>query len=212
MTLYKVTNTRTGMSYIGATTQSIAKRMSEHRAKAREGGSHPFAEAIRTHGWAVFTVSVLGMFANVSELHAAERAAIAACGTMTPAGYNRASGGTGTPDCRHSDETKQKIAERATGRILGRPAWNRGVPHSAETRRKLSLALQGHATWNKGLSATDEHRAALRASHAGKVNPASRRVEVDGQVFPTIRAAAVTLGLSRMQVRYRLQTGRAKYL
>ena len=212
MTLYKVTNTVTGMAYIGATTQSIAKRMAEHRAKARDGWSHPFAAAIRTYGWSVFVVTVLGTFATHTELLAAERAAIAAAATMTPAGYNRASGGFGTPDCRHADETKRKIGARATGRKLGYPSPNRGRVMSPETRLKISQGLKGHATWNKGIKATEAHRAALRASHIGKVNPMARRVEFDGQEYPTIRAAAQALGLTKMQATYRLKMGRAKYL
>lgn len=211
MTLYKLTNTMTQMSYIGATTRALNLRMNDHRKQAREGLPHPLAQAIRAYGWAAFTVTVIGTFATVAELHAAEHATILALGTLTPAGYNRASGGPGTPDCQHSDQTRQKISERAIGRA-GHPAWNKGIPTAPETIAKRSAALRGRPTWNKGIRATDEHRAALRASHAGKANPASRPVEVNGQTFPTILAAAQGLGLSRMQVRYKLMTGRARYL
>ena len=207
MTLYKLTNTKTGMSYIGATTQSLAKRMSEHRAKARDGWSHPLAHAIREYGWTAFTVTILATVGTLAELHAAERVAIAAFATMSPSGYNRASGGPGTPDAKHADETKRKIAERATGRP-GHPAWNKGVPQSAETVAKISAGLRGHPAWNKGVPATDEHRAALRASHVGEIHHASQPVLCDGIQYPTIKAAGEALGLTRTQVKYRLSTGR----
>ncbi len=211
MTLYKLTNTMTGLSYIGATTQSLAKRTGEHRAKARDGWTHPLAEAIRAYGWAAFTVTLLGTFGSVAELHAAERAAIASLGTMAPNGYNRASGGVGTPDAKHCQATKDKIAARALGRP-GHAAWNKGATVPPEVRAKISRGLQGHQAWNKGRPATDAHRAALRAAHAGKKNPASRAVEINGKPFPTIQAAGDALGLTRMQVRYKLMTGRARYL
>jgi len=211
MTLYKLTNRMTGMSYVGATTQSLAKRCGEHRAQAKRGLSHPLSCAIREHGWEAFDVQHLGSFGTLDELHAAERATIAAVGTLVPTGYNRASGGLGTPDCRHADETKKKLAAVQLGR-RGAKAWNKGLTVPLEVRQKISAGLKGHRTWNKGVPATEEHRAALRASHVGKVNPAARAIEVDGQSFTSILDAANRLGLSRMQVRYKLMTGRARYL
>ncbi len=211
MTVYKITNTMTGMSYIGATTRTLAQRMGDHRSQAKQGLSHPLAEAIRTYGWAAFTVTILATFGTTVELYAAEKAAIEASGTMTPAGYNRASGGLGTPDCLHAESTRAKIAARALGRP-GHSAWNKGMAMSDEFREKVSRGLKGHETWNKGIPATEAHRAALRASHAGKVNPAARTVEFDGTTYPSIRAAAVALNLTRDQARQRLRNGRARYL
>jgi len=211
MTLYKLTNTVTGMSYIGATTRAVNLRMGDHRAQAKRGLPHPLADAIRTYGWSAFAVVILGTFSSLADLHAAERAGIAAANTMVPHGYNRASGGPGTSDALHADETKRKIAERATGRP-GHPAWNKGVPHSAETLAKISAGLRGHKAWNKGVPATDEHRAALRASHVGEKHHASRPIVCDGIQYPTIKAAAEGLGLTRMQVRGRLQKGRYEYV
>ncbi len=211
MTLYKLTNRMTGLSYVGATTQKLAVRCSEHQRQARLGLTHALSVAIREYGWDSFHVETLGTFDTLPELHAAERATISALRTMVPGGYNRASGGLGTPDCRHAEETKRKIGARHLGR-RGARAWNKGIPASAEARAKISASQKGRLAWNKGIPATDEHRAALRASHAGKPNPASRAIELNGLTFPTIISAASALGLSRMQVRYKLQTGKARYL
>jgi group I intron endonuclease len=211
MTLYRLTNTKTGMSYVGATTRTLAQRMGDHRSQANQGLSHPLSHAIREDGWPAFTVTILATFSTVAELYAAERATIAALGTMMPAGYNRASGGLGTPDCKHAESTRAKIAARALGRP-GHAAWNKGIPTPPDVVAKRVEKLKGRVAWNKGVNATDAHRAALRASHVGKLSPAARAVEFDGQQFATIREAADALGLTRMQARYRLQKGTARYL
>jgi len=199
------------MSYIGATTQSLAKRCGEHRAQAKEGRSHPLAVAIRSDGWESFAVETLGNFETLAELHAAERATIAAMKTITPYGYNRASGGMGTPDCNHSDETKRKIAAVHLGKKDG-PSWNKGLSMSDEFKRKQSETHLGQRAWNKGLQHSDEARRRMSEAHLRSAHPVCRPVEVEGKSFPSLAEAMRGLGLSKMQVRYKLMTGRARYL
>lgn len=56
----------------------------------------------------------------------------------------------------HTEEARQKIkAKRAlqiirNGYKTGRPAWNRGISPSMETRQKLSAALKGRSVWMTG--------------------------------------------------------------
>jgi hypothetical protein len=63
-----------------------------------------------------------------------------------------------------SETHKQKISEALKGRkktqehidnfkssVKGRKAPNKGVPHTEETRKKISEALKGKTPWNKGL-------------------------------------------------------------
>ena len=68
----------------------------------------------------------------------------------------------------HSDETKRKMSEAATGK----PAWNAGIktgPESEETRRKKSISAKGntngfkigHSPWNKGLTVDTDERVSL---------------------------------------------------
>jgi len=53
-----------------------------------------------------------------------------------------------------SEKTKEKIRLTKIGELnpsYGKPAWNRGVPNSEATRKKLSQALKGNTPWNKGI-------------------------------------------------------------
>jgi group I intron endonuclease len=111
----------------------------------------------------------------------------------------------------HSEETRRKIAEKAKGRT----PWNKGrpgTPLSEETRHKLSAQRRGQTAWNKGLPHTAETRAKMSAAHRRRPAPQARPVEVDGIVYASITDAAQRSGLTRMQVRYRLQTGKARYV
>lgn len=64
-----------------------------------------------------------------------------------------------------SPEHRRKIAEALKGKkkssqhvenfrasVKGRKAPNKGIPHTEETRRKISEAKKGSTPWNKGLS------------------------------------------------------------
>jgi group I intron endonuclease len=111
----------------------------------------------------------------------------------------------------HSEETRRKIAEAAKGR----KAWNKGLkqgPLSEEHRAKLSESHQGLGGLNAGRKHTPEARAKMVAAHSGKKNPNARAILLDGVVYPSIMDAARDSGYTRMQVKYRLKTGRATYI
>ena len=52
--VYKATNKDTGETYIGATKDSLEKRIQDHLQKANSGKGHKFHEAIRTYGAEAF--------------------------------------------------------------------------------------------------------------------------------------------------------------
>jgi group I intron endonuclease len=110
----------------------------------------------------------------------------------------------------HSEETRRKIAEKAQGRV----AWNKGLkqgPISEEHRAKLRAANQGNS-YNKGRHPTDEARAKMSVARLGGKNHNARAILLDGVVYPSIMDAARESGYTHMQVKYRLQTGRASYV
>jgi len=57
----------------------------------------------------------------------------------------------------------------------GRPAWNRGIPLTAEQRAKISAAnkgkpspTRGRPAWNRGIPHSAEQRAKISAANKGK--------------------------------------------
>lgn len=56
-----------------------------------------------------------------------------------------------------------------------RTAWNKGIPHSVETRAKISLKKKGVTTWNKGKKFSDESKLKMSISHKGRLRPESER-------------------------------------
>jgi group I intron endonuclease len=61
----------------------------------------------------------------------------------------------------------------------GKPSWNKGKPHSEQTRKKLSNALKGRKTWNKGVSPSEETRVKYSIAKIGK--PSNRKGKVNSE-------------------------------
>ena len=106
MVIYLLTDTTNGMQYVGQTTQTLQKRLNEHRRK-----HHTYVDrAISSHGWANFTVELLEECATLDELNERERYWIATLNTKAPNGYNLTEGGEGSLGYPLSQETKDKIS------------------------------------------------------------------------------------------------------
>lgn len=195
MTLYIIRNTTNGMEYVGTTIQSPHKRWLEHQWKARTGRRSPLYDAMREMGVAAFVLTPLETSDSYEALLQREREEIAARNTLTPSGYNVVKGGRGNYGWKMRPETRQKIADKAMGRI----AWNRGIPLSAETRAKLSAVRKGRMSdaqraahdKQKGRPLSEEHRAALRASHVGYVWTEAHRKACEGKMSRSEEVRAI---------------------
>jgi DNA mismatch endonuclease, patch repair protein len=53
----------------------------------------------------------------------------------------------------------------------GHKTWNKGIPHSLETRKKISIAKKGCISVRKGVKLTDETKLKLSLAKKGKPNP-----------------------------------------
>ncbi len=214
MFLYRLTNRKTGKSYIGATTRKrLNDRLALHRHRASAGDRTSVLHiAIRDDGWENFDVVVLAQPSTRGELLSMERVAIASANTMIPDGYNMTAGGDGQWKRPMTDKAKAAISAANSDR---RP-WNFGVktgPMSEDSRRKMSESRKGKTTWNKGISPSSETRAKIAASSRhGASQWQARPLEYLGVRYDCITDACKATGLSMMQIRYRLQTGRAKDL
>ena len=166
--IYLVRCTSSGKSYVGQTTHGVAHRLDEHlRITARKG--YAFGAAIRKYGRDAFRISELERCDTRDDLDVAERFWIDWYGTISPGGYNLASGGRAF---RHSPETRAKMSEIALTRSAssdwgarisnGKRASN--YTHSSDTRAKIAATSKGRSAPNKGTTMSDAQRAKLRAA------------------------------------------------
>ena len=151
--IYKITNTVNGKSYIGQTVNDAMKgRIPLH---LRGKGSPLIANAIAKYGESAFDIVILHNNIFNFMLDILEIEAIAKFNTLAPNGYNLEYGGRGG---KPSLETRQKLSEAHKGQI----PWNKGKKASPEARRKMSKA-------QKGKKLSEETRRKLSEVKKGKI-------------------------------------------
>jgi hypothetical protein len=136
-----------GKAYIGQTARNMNTRIAQHKRSVKSNSQLPVHCAWRKYGEPEITV--VAEFETQDELHAAEKAAIIAIGTLAPQGYNVAYGGESAPS--KNPEVAAKIAAKATGRkFLDTTAWSDAISklwQDDEYRLKVSEGLK--ASWNE---------------------------------------------------------------
>lgn len=139
-----------GKAYIGQTARNMSIRIAQHKRSVRSGSQLPVHCAWRKYGEP--EISVIAEFETQDQLHAAEKAAIIAVGTLAPQGYNVAYGGETAPS--KNPDVAAKIAAKATGRKFDdTSAWSGATSKLWQDdgyRAKVSSGLK--AAW------TDEKR------------------------------------------------------
>ena len=170
--IYKITNTVNGKSYIGQTVHDAKKtRISKHLSGK---GSQLVKQAIEKYGKDAFTYEILHDGIIPEFLDTLEIAAIKAFNTIAPHGYNLTYGGEG---CSPSKQTRKKISDAMRGR-KGENNSFYGKTHSEETRHIISEKNKGrerseehrqkHAKALRGRKYTEEHRRKISESRKGK--------------------------------------------
>lgn len=86
--IYMLTNTATGLGYVGQTTQSLNARFSGHVAAANVGELSLIANAIRTYGSQAFKKEVLRYSVRATDLDSVETLFINLYNTRHPNEYN----------------------------------------------------------------------------------------------------------------------------
>lgn len=115
---------------------------------------------------------------------------------------NLTNGGDGTSGIIFSEESKQKISERVSGKgnpfygknhsdktkkkiseaLTGKTGPNKGKKFSDETRRKMSEAKKGKTPHNKGKAPSEETKQKISKANNGRVHsPEARRRMSEGQ-------------------------------
>lgn len=170
--IYKITNTVNGKSYIGQTIYDAEKaRISKHLSGS---GSQLVKQAIEKYGKDAFTYDILHDGIIPEFLDALEIEAIAEFNTIAPHGYNLTYGGEG---CSPSKQTRKKMS-KAKREQKGENNPFYGKTHSEETRRVISEKNKGrerseehrqkHAKALRGRKFTKEHRLNISKSLKGR--------------------------------------------
>ena len=147
--IYKITNKLNGKVYIGQSID-IDTRWRQHINAKDDMLIH---KSIQKYGAENFSFEVL-LECPAEMLNDWERDMIALYDCISPNGYNLTEGGGG---CKCSEETKKKMSKAKKGK----PSWNKGIPCSAEHKRKISEA-------NKGHHISEEHKRKISNAQKGK--------------------------------------------
>jgi len=154
--IYKITNLLTGKSYVG----QHLRRKKEPLNDGYMGSGFRIINSIKKHGLNNFKKEILKD--NIHCQTAAnlfEEIFIKKENTLSPNGYNLTTGGK---QFEVSEETKVKISLACKGR----PAWNKGVSPSEETKQKISKNHRGGP--QKGYTPIEESRQRMSLANKGK--------------------------------------------
>lgn len=207
MIIYKIKNKINGKAYIGQTRQDPKIRWMQHCQIYRIRSCTLIRQAIEKHGKESFDFIILESCSSKEELNVREKHWISVFKSISPNGYNLTSGGDRTD---LSEESKQKISRTLSGRPTGKKGipsritpWNKGQPWSLEHRKKLSLAHQGQIPWSTGKKMSLEARSNMSKARIGKDQPSLWKpilCVTTGIVYPSLKAASLTLNLQKSKI------------
>lgn len=174
--VYKITNKVNNKVYIGITSKGISARWKEHIYSAEHRCPFKLHNAIRKYGKENFSIELIDFCNSWEELTEKEQYYISEYKSLQDEyGYNMTEGGDGTFGRCHTEETKEKIRQKAIGREV-----------TEATRLKLSEAGKiiteaREAYRNSGNIGSSRRKPVLQYTKDGKfiseyrgVNEASR--------------------------------------
>lgn len=179
--VYKITNKVTGKIYIGITNQGSGARYRHHWYESRIGEPSPIHKSMAKYGEENFTLEIIDFAETYEELKEKEKFWIKKFNsTDRNIGYNLTEGGDGTFGRTHSEETKDKIRQKAIGRKA-----------SEETKKKMSETRTGKCSDKQ-----KEHLTKISQARSKKVYQYSKDGEFIAE-YPSIIAAAEATGINR---------------
>lgn len=186
--VYKITNKVNGKIYIGITNQGSGVRYYKHWSDARKGDPCPIHKAMAKYGKENFTLEIIDFADTYDELKEKEKFYIKKFNSMDRSvGYNLTEGGDGTFGRLHSEETKEKIRQKA----LGRKASEEAKKRMSESRKgKCSAKMKSHLQeiskirchkvyqYDKDLNFIAEYESIRKASEATGLNRDTIRLQL----------------------------------
>ena len=187
--VYKITNKLTNKVYIGITNQGSGARYRHHWYESRIGEPSPIHRSMAKYGEENFTLEIIDFADTYDELKEKEKYWIKWYNsTDRSIGYNLTEGGDGTFGRMHSEETKEKIRQKA----LGRKA-------SEDTKKEMSESRKGKCSDKQ-----KEHLSKLQEQCKTKVYQYSKTGEFIAE-YDSIIEACKANGLSRNTIRIQLK-------
>ncbi len=188
--IYLIKNTTSGLSYVGSAV-NIHGRWRVHLSDLKNGKHHNkhLQNSFDKHGKDSFSFSIIELCGK-DELVAREQYFI---DTLNPE-FNFCRVAGSCAGVKHSAEAKKRMKIAQAWASLTRPAWNKGLKSTDETRAKikaaralqimprgrkfseehrkrLSLAKIGKPSWSLGKKFSEAHRLNMAASKRGKKLP-----------------------------------------
>jgi group I intron endonuclease len=189
-TVYQITNSVNGKTYIGITSRSMAIRWREHMRHARYfANKGMFYRAIRKYGGEAFRIAILS---DGLCWEAAKTEEIRLIASFSPE-YNSTKGGDGTAGHRVTEEGRRRMSEANIGN-----KYNLGRIWTDRQRADMSLKKKGCAA-----PPVSEQMKITRAQNMRRASDARKRPVIclaDGKTFPSATEAALFYGWGKTSV------------
>ena len=140
------------------------KRLKGHVKDAHSYRCANWVKALRRRGLSPQVITLAVV--PIDDWQGAERSQIHLYRSLGMADLNLADGGEGWPGGTHSEQSRAKISAA----LVGRNTWNKGIAHTQETRAKISMALKGKPNSCKGMKgkqASLETQSRMSIAHKG---------------------------------------------
>jgi group I intron endonuclease len=150
-----------------------------------------FFTAITKYGWNNIQHEVLATDLTAEQAHELEVLLIAQHDSTNPErGYNRASGGRGTPGVVISEETRQKLVTSHLGKKN---------PHTPEWNEKIREGNLGRKKPHVGIPRSEESKAKIAAAHSKRVGQYDLNLNLI-RVFDSLRSAAKETNIKNQNI------------
>lgn len=142
--VYKITNKINGKVYVGITNRGVKTRWYKHCSDSIRGSEFPLHNALRKYGIDNFSIDILEEVKTSEELKEREKYWILTLQSKTSHnGYNLTDGGDGTFGRPTSEETKEKIRQKALGRKPSSSVKQKMIDASSQKKEISQFTLDG---------------------------------------------------------------------